>query len=353
MQTLVISLVQNFWSLLNAIAPYILLGVLIAGLFKLLLPNSFIKKHLAQKSFMANIKAAVLGIPLPLCSCSVIPFVSALRQAGASKSAIQTFLIATPITGADSILATYGVFGWLFTGYRVLSSLVIALIAGFLSLLFIKESPIVEDESIATESCCSHSEGAEKSVCSIEHTPPTNKIRKVFHYAFDEIYSDIAKSLMLGILLGALIMTVMPDNLAQYLSANLWLNYLIILLVSMPLYVCATASIPLGLSLLAAGFSPGAAFIFLTAGPATNAITMSVVLKVLGRSSLIVYLLAVLLGSALFGYLFDTFFTETSFVTRVLEAHHEEPNGIMQLSAIVLLALSLWYIVIKPRLHSH
>ncbi len=351
---LFLEFLYNFWALLNSIAIFILIGVIIAGVFKLLLPDAFVKKHLGQHNFISTIKAAILGIPLPLCSCSVIPFISALRKSGASKSATQTFLIATPITGADSIMATYGVFGWVFTLYRLISSLVIALIAGFLTLL------LVPDDN-------------EKSINKPKYTPidPSNKpnlaypvgkplnikvvkaenklgmVRQILSYAFDDIYKDIAKSLMIGIVIGALIVTFMPANLSDYISSNAFINYALVLLISMPLYVCATASIPLGISLLAAGFSPGAAFIFLTAGPATNTITMSVVLKTLGKISLIIYLSSVLIGSLLFGYFFDGFFAESLSSIKMLDIHKDDPGFIAQISSVILLYLSLKYIFNK------
>lgn len=340
MKELALQFVYNFWALLNSIAFFILLGVLIAGVFKLLLPDAFIRRHLGRHNYMSNIKAAVLGIPLPLCSCSVIPFVSALRKSGASKSATQTFLIATPITGADSIMATYGVFGWLFTIYRVMSSIVIALVAGLLTVLFVSEEGDEEERKLEKPSLAVTS-------LSIGRVNPKDKksiFKQIISYAFDDIYKDIARSLMIGMIVGALIVTFMPENLSEYISSNFFLNYSLVLAVSMPLYVCATASIPLGLSLLAAGFSPGAAFIFLTAGPATNAITMSVVLKTLGRTSLIIYLSSVLIGSLMFAYVFDSLFSESLPHASVLNAHEESPGVIAQLSSVVLLYLSIMYI---------
>ncbi len=357
---LFLEFLYNFWALLNSIAVFILIGVIVAGIFKHFLPDSFIKKHLGQHNFIANIKAALLGIPLPLCSCSVIPFISALRKGGASKSAIQTFLIATPITGADSILATYGVFGWVFTLYRLISSVFIALMAGLFTLFLVKE----KQEEI------NHKDNTSNST---KYTPldPSNKppfaypvgkplkikvvkaedkasiLQKILSYAFDDIYKDIAKSLMIGIIIGALIVTFMPDNLSDYISSSLILNYILVLAISMPLYVCATASIPLGLSLLAAGFSPGAAFIFLTAGPATNTITMSVVLKTLGKTSLIIYLSSVLIGSLLFGLLFDSFFSQSFASINILNADKEDIGFIAQISSVILLYLSLKYIFNK------
>ena len=303
---LFLAFLNNFWMLLNSIAVFILIGVIIAGVFKLLMPDAFIKKHLGQHNFMSNIKAAVLGIPLPLCSCSVIPFISALRKSGASKSATQTFLIATPITGADSIMATYGIFGWVFTLFRIVSSVIIALVAGLLTLFFVKEddSKPEQESQIKAQEDLSYPFGKPLNISVVKEGNKKSAFQLVMSYAFDDIYKDIARSLMIGVIIGALIVTFMPENLSNYISSNQLLNYVLVLVVSMPLYVCATASIPLGLSLLATGFSPGAAFIFLTAGPATNTITMSVVLKTLGKTSLIIYLSSVLIGSLVFGFIF-------------------------------------------------
>jgi uncharacterized membrane protein YraQ (UPF0718 family) len=352
---LFLEFLYNFWALLNSIAVFILIGVIIAALFKLLLPDSFIKKHLGQPNFISTIKAAVLGIPLPLCSCSVIPFISALRKSGASKSATQTFLIATPITGADSIMATYGVFGWVFTLYRIISSVIIALVAGLLTLFFVAndkaDKPINKAKYTPLDpnkkTSIAYPTGKLLNIKVVKAEDKLGIIPQVLSYAFDDIYKDIAKSLMIGIIIGALIVTFMPENLSDYISSNVLMNYVLVLLISMPLYVCATASIPLGLSLLAAGFSPGAAFIFLTAGPATNTITMSVVLKTLGKTSLIIYLSSVLIGSLLFGYFFDSFFSASISSIHIMDAHKDDPGFIAQISSVILLYLSLKYIFNK------
>jgi uncharacterized membrane protein YraQ (UPF0718 family) len=376
MKTLVLEFLSNFWILLSSISVYILIGVLVAGVFKLLLPDAVVKKHLGSHNFIANIKAAILGIPLPLCSRSVRPFVSALKKSGASKSAIQTFLISTPITGADSIMATYGVFGWLFTLYRVITSVVISLIAGFFTLFFDRDDKIDADKeaikttakanktlteplSEAGQSFKPVSQSAYKVINSplninvganaallnigvVKEEDKKNIFQRVLAYSFDDILKDISRSLLIGILIGAVIVTFMPENLAEYISANIFLNYLLVLSVSVPLYVCATSSIPLGLSLLSAGFSPGAAFIFLTAGPATNTVTISVVQKTLGKRSLIIYLLSVILGSLLFGTLFDYIFPH-SLEKMLIFPLEETPGFIAQISSVILLYLTLKY----------
>lgn len=349
MKEIILEFLGNFWILLNSIAFFILVGVLIAGVFKMLLPDAFIKKHLGQHNFMANIKAAVLGIPLPLCSCSVIPFVSALKKSGASRSAIQTFLISTPITGADSIMATYAVFGWLFTIYRVITSIIISLFAGLLTLLLVKDESdqLMNKASISQLKVANHIIGQPLAIKVVKAEDQKNLFQKIVSYAFDDIYKDIARSLMIGLLLGALIVTFMPQNLVDFISSNPLLNYVLVLAVSIPLYVCATASIPLGLSLLSAGFSPGAAFIFLTAGPATNTVTMSVVLKTLGKMSLIIYLSSVIIGSLFFGFFFDSIFPESLGQMFIIDKYEEEAGFIAQASSVILLYLSLKYIFNK------
>lgn len=358
MEVIIFELLGNFWELLTSIAIYILIGVLLAGVFKLYLPETFIKRHLGGRSFMTNIKAAFIGIPLPLCSCSVIPFVSALKKSGASKSAIQTFLISTPITGADSILATYGVFGWVFTAYRTMSSVMISLLAGFLSLIFVQEDNIAK-QNISYKSFraannptfpISLSSAIAPTPAKAEKTIPAGlkaSLKAIYNYAFDDIYKDIAKSLLIGIVLGALVMTFMPENLAQLLSSNLLLNYFLVLLIAIPLYVCATSSVPLGIALLSGGFSPGAVFIFLTAGPATNIITMSVVAKTLGKKSLIVYLSSILAGSLFFAFIFDWYFSEILSNIMSLSHEHESISLLDHIAGLIMLALSFKYISIR------
>ncbi len=347
MKVLFLEFLSNFWFLMTSIAPYILVGVVVAGVFKHILPDALIQKHLGENSFIASIKAAVLGIPLPLCSCSVLPFISSLKKSGASKSAIQTFLIATPITGVDSVLATYGVFGWIFSGYRLISSVIISLTAGLLTAIFIA------DNNGTLEITRKKKTRTKLGDIAISVNPkPTNNLHwkkpvQILSLAFDDIYRDIAKSLMIGVILGALIVSFIPNDLTQYISENQWLNYSLVILVSIPLYMCATASIPLGLSLIIAGFSPGAAFIFLTAGPATNAITISVVLKTLGTSSLLIYLSSVIIGSFLFAYLFDTYFSHglTTAISTHIEA--EQFGFINQVSAVILMYISIKLIFSK------
>jgi len=130
---------NTLFDLSNAIAPYILFGLLFAGILHELVPETLVTKHLGKENIISVIKSTIFGIPLPVCSCGVIPLARSIKKSGASKGATLSFLISTPITGVDSILATYGIFGWIFTLYRIFTSMIIATAAGILTNIFDKE----------------------------------------------------------------------------------------------------------------------------------------------------------------------------------------------------------------------
>ena len=244
----------NFLNLANAMSIYILFGLIFAGFLKELLPKDFITKHLGKSSIGSVIKATLLGIPMPVCSCSVIPLAKSLQKEGASRGAVQSFLISTPITGIDSILATYSFFGWFFTIFRVVTSIIMAITAGVLQNLFYKEPKLkfnltptkanfatnFNTKSVNFSSTCS------SSCCANEPKKESFSIKRVFTYAFNTLFSDIAKSLFIGLLIGALFTTFLPKELLLSMSDNLILTYLIVIAISMPLYVCATSSLPIG-----------------------------------------------------------------------------------------------------------
>ncbi|MCK4875905.1 MAG: SO_0444 family Cu/Zn efflux transporter, partial [Sulfurimonas sp.] len=270
----------------NAMAPYILFGLLFAGILHELVPDSIVTKHLGKESIGSVIKSTIFGIPLPVCSCGVIPLATSIKKSGASKGATLSFLISTPITGVDSILATFGMFGWVFTIYRVITSMFIAMFAGILTNLLDKETEkkdtfsmkAPQDEVVAH--CCSS-----KSSCSTDEKKKSFSFSKAMKYAFVTLLGDIAKPLFWGLVLGALITIAIPQNLSDILVKYDWLSYLIAIAIAVPMYVCATASLPIAAALMLSGVSAGAAFVFLSAGPATNTVTIGVVKKMLGTKS--------------------------------------------------------------------
>lgn len=325
------------WELSLAGAPYILGGVIAAGFLHLWLPEDFISRHLGSDDAKGVAKAALFGMPLPVCSCSVIPLAAALKKRGAGNGPVLAFLISTPITGADSIVATYGVLGGVFTLFRLLSSLVIALAAGLAANLWATDAPPAEPAP-EKESC---------GCCSC-HAPEPKKepapILKALDYAFNDLFKDIAKPLAVGILLGGAVTALLPESMKELAGEAPWLGYMAALAVSLPLYVCATASIPLAASMVLAGFTPGAAFVLLTAGPATNTVTLSVVAKMLGKKALALYLAAIILGSLLFGIALDLLFDRLAIDASALVHMNEEPGLFSVAANLVMIGLIFRYL---------
>ena len=334
MYNLFTEFISNFITLLNQMSFYILLGIFVASILKFILPDDFIKRHLGTNSFKSVLKASLIGIPLPLCSCSVIPFVASLKESGASKSSIQTFLISTPITGADSILATYGVLGGVFTIFRLISSLIISIIAGILSILLLKSDKNLNRSSDNQQKCSCN--------CSCKSVKKQHSFRDIVDYAFNSLFKDIAKPLLIGLLVGASLSLITPADLKDIISDNYFVSYIIALAIATPLYVCATASIPIGASLLALGFPAGAVLMFLTAGPATNAVTISVVLSNLGKKSLIIYLSSIIIGSFIFGFILDYLSISLNLDLNTI-IHDEDISFIDYISSAILSVLMIFY----------
>ncbi|MDF1874248.1 SO_0444 family Cu/Zn efflux transporter [Sulfurimonas sp. SAG-AH-194-I05] len=341
----------------HAMSPYILFGLIFAGILHEIVPDTLVTKHLGNENILSVIKSTLFGIPLPVCSCGVIPLATSIKKSGASKGATLSFLISTPITGADSILATYGMFGWIFTIYRVITSMVIATVAGILSNLFDKEKPKPAFSAFAPQgNKASFSMNAPKpqqeapsSCCSTQTKKDKFSLKKVFTYSFGTLLKDIAKPLFIGLVLGAFITIAIPQNLSEILLEYGWLSYLVAIAIAVPMYVCATASLPIAAALMIAGVSPGAAFVFLTAGPATNTVTMGVVKSLLGLKSLYIYLGSIILGSIVFGLGLDYIFNINDIDPTSLIHMHEEVGIIQIFSTTVLWAFILYY-MLKPYL---
>jgi uncharacterized membrane protein YraQ (UPF0718 family) len=340
---LAVAFANNFLILLDAMAIYILVGLLFAGILKQLVPDDFVLKHLGKGSISSVLKATLFGIPLPVCSCSVIPLAQSLRKEGASKGAVQSFLISTPITGVDSILATFSFFGLIFTIFRVISSVIIAIIVGLIQNFIEKENPTDINDTKVTASCCS-----DTSCSSSSKEKNKFSFKKAFSYAYVTLFKDMVKALFIGLLLGALFTTFTPKEYTSMLFENQILTYFVILIFAMPLYVCATASLPIAAAFILQGMSGGAAFIFLTAGPATSAITMSVVYKTLGKTSLIVYVSTIAVLSFIFAYIYDFLFGNINIIN--FSNNIEHSSLFSQIASFIMLALMSYYLI-KPWLY--
>ena len=343
-------------NLSNAMAPYILFGLLFAGILHELVPDTLVKNHLGKDSIGSVIKATIFGIPLPVCSCGVIPLATSIKKSGASNGATLSFLISTPITGIDSILATYGMFGWAFTIYRIISSMIISIIAGILSNIFVqKEQSKSQQPAFSMDAPAQSSGEAQESTCcsggsccssseSVKKTPLT-MAKDALSYSFGTLLKDIASPLLMGLLVGALITVAVPENLSEILVKYNWLSYIIVIAIAVPMYVCATASLPIAAGLMLAGVSPGAAFVFLSAGPATNTVTIGVVKKMLGSKTLFIYLGTIVVGSIIFGLGFDYLLRDVSIKELV---HMEEHASLIAWASTVVLWGFVLFYVIKP-----
>ena len=331
----ILNFLQNFWELSIMIGLYILIGLIFVGIVHLYVSEDWIKKHLGEDNKFSAIKGALYGIPLPLCSCGVIPLATSLRQKGASKKAVTSFYITTPMTGVDSIIATYGVFGLPMAMIRVISSFISGVIAGS----FVKESydDIQQEEE---KSCCS------SCGCSSNEPVKENKLKKAFDYSVNEVFSDLAKPMFYGLILATLFMLLIPNNGVEFLNDNLLLAYTLVFLVALPLYVCSISAIPIALSMLAVGVSPGVAFIFLAAAPATNIITAGIIKKILGTDVLIIYLISIILVTISFALMIDFVFPKEWFVY-TLDALENESKSILDIGGAVIFLITMFYFVIK------
>lgn len=285
---------QAILQLLNAMSPYLLLGFLLAGLLHAFVPRGGFTRHLAAPSFVSVLKATLLGIPLPLCSCGVIPTAMSLRREGASRGAVAAFLIATPQTGLDSIFATYSLMGFPFALVRPLAALATALLGGALvNTLGGRAAAEAAPAPAAAASRDSSAAQAPQGFCA--------KLATALRYGFVEMMEDIGKWLVVGIVVAAVITLALPDSAFTLFRDNTLASMLLVLAISVPMYLCATGSIPIAVALLLKGLTPGAALVLLMAGPACNAASMLVVRKVLGTRTLLLYLLSILLGAVGFG----------------------------------------------------
>ena len=282
------------WGICLEMAPYLLLGFLFSGIISVFIDDSLVYKQIGQKKFSSVMKSTLMGIPLPLCSCGVIPVAATLKDYGASKGATTSFLVSTPQTGLDSIFLTYGMLGPVFAIFRPIAAFISGLFCGLIV------NTIDEEEHIHS----SQNSKIKKNISSF-----TERLANGLKYGFLTLPEDIVVPLFQGLVIAACIgFFVPPDFIASYVSSNALLEYFVMLLVSLPLYVCATASIPIALVLYSKGISAGAIFIFLMAGPATNASSIAIIGNIMGKKILYIYMVLIAFSAVFFGVIFDLFF---------------------------------------------
>lgn len=318
----------DFIEILNEMSPYLMLGFLFAGILKVAFPQKFIDKYLGQKNGKSVLYASLLGIPLPLCSCGVIPTGISFYKSGASKGSSVSFLISTPQTGVDSILVTYSLLGLPFAIIRPFIALITGFLGGLLANRFDTDEKAVT-ESIEDSCCTTEKEsdcGCDEN-CATETKEKRPALYTMFKYAFVDFLQDISKWLIIGLLLAAFISVLIPDDFFSSYIGNDFIGMLVILVASIPLYICATSSVPVAAILMMKGISPGAALVFLMAGPATNAATITVLNKVMGKKTMWSYLISIISGALLFGLLIDNVFPREWFEMSTLHNHMHAHEG--------------------------
>lgn len=284
-------LLNSLLFMLNEMSPYILLGFLIAGIMHAFIPQRTFARHLSGTGWKSVVKSAAIGIPLPLCSCGVLPTAIAMRRNGASRAASTSFLISTPQTGVDCIAATWSLLGPAFAILRPLAALITALLGGV---------AVGKSEKTAEKEAC-RPECKEQD----EAKPIVRKCLDALRYGFIDLVGSIGGWLVTGLVIAALITVYVPADFFSALGSNPLLSMITVLIIAVPMYVCATGSIPIALSLVLKGLSPGTAFVLLMAGPAANFASFTLISREMGRKAAFIYLVSIILGAIAFGLTID------------------------------------------------
>jgi uncharacterized protein len=337
-----LEILRSSWEMLLESSVFVLFGLLIGGILKVFLSPGLVAKHLGANGAASVFKAALFGIPLPLCSCGVLPTAVSLKKQGASNGATTAFLISTPESGVDSISITYALLDPLMTVARPIAAFFSAISAGLVENLF---SPAKKDwlqeSGGPINTCSASSESSSADPDQSIFTKAANGMR----YAIGDLWRDIAVWFLLGILLSGIITVLVPDNL---LSAHLGggLSAMLIMLAAgVPIYICASASTPIAAALILKGVSPGAALVFLLVGPATNMASLTVLTGLLGRAAMMRYLFILSSSAVLSGVLLDQLYNYSGISAKAVAG---QAAAIMPLPLELAATLLLLLLSVKP-----
>ena len=345
---------NQFIDLVTEMSPYLLLGFLLAGLMHAFIPGTIYSKYLAKPNMRSVVLAALFGIPLPLCSCGVLPTAMSLRREGASKGAAVSFLIATPQTGVDSIIATFSLMGLPFAVIRPIAALATAIFGGKMVNVIEGDEGAGKFDSTNEQT---HDDLCGDSCCGGHDKVPTSFVGKVIEalrYAYIDMMESVGKWLVVGLVVAGLITIFVPDSYFEIFKDNSFTSMLLVLCISIPMYLCATGSIPIAVALMMKGLTPGAALVLLMAGPACSVASVLVVSKVLGRRTLIAYLGSIISGAVGFGLVTDYLLPRAWFMSHLVanDACCEEESSLFATSCTILLFLLLANAFIRRRFRS-
>lgn len=328
---------KEIFELVNEMSPYLLLGFLLAGVMHVFVPSTLYSRYLSAGNFRSVLYSALFGIPLPLCSCGTIPTAMSLHREGASKGATVSFLIATPQTGVDSIIATYSLMGLPFAILRPVAALFTALFGGLMVNKFAPEETKMQTQTKVEEKTLKEEFG------EIMQRGWGRNLWGVLKYAFFDMMQDIGKWLVIGLVVAGLITVFVPDTFFNTFKDNTLLSIGLVLAFAIPMYLCATGSIPIAVALMLKGLSPGAALVLLMAGPASNAASILVVSKVLGKRTMLLYLLSIIGGATLFALGIDYLLPQEWFTAPLKQLHTccADGSSAFNIGATIVLGLLL------------
>jgi uncharacterized membrane protein YraQ (UPF0718 family) len=359
-------IIKAFAGFLMEASPFMLLGLFFAGILKAYLPDDIVKKHIGSNKRGGILKASAFGVPIPLCSCGVVPAAAGIRKQGAGKGPVVSFLISTPETGVDSIAITWAMLGPVMAVIRPVGAFFTAVFTGSLVAFFDKESKEkIKEIDLSLTSCgCSSSTCSDNDIkkeilpmadsCGCSSTKEVkdsyfSKFKNGMRFAFIELIDDIAIWFMVGVLFAAGIAVFITPEMVNTVSAKSSVLIMgLMLLISVPLYVCATSSTPIAAAFLMTGISPGAALVFLLAGPATNAASFSVISKLIGKKSAFIYLAGIVISSLIIGFGADYFFVLAGYeIVPSVGAIEEGMTFYVQLVSTIILLLFMAYPIVK------
>ena len=331
-------LAMEFWSIMAEMSPYLIFGFAVAGIISVLLSADTIRNHLGGSSFSSVVKASIFGVPLPLCSCGVLPVTMSLQKSGAGKGACISFLLSTPQTGVDSIAVTYALLGPVFAIIRPIITFITGVVGGVAVNIFEEQTPQKEPVSTkSTKTDCSCEDN-----CGKEETTKKKNIKSLsawidgLKYGFITLPQDSASAMLIGLIVASLLTAIIPDD---FFAGNLGrgpLSLIAMVFIGMPIYVCSSASVPIAAAMILKGLSPGAALVFLMTGPATNAASYTMVWKQFGTKTAVIYILTVIFCSIGAGLIVDYLAFEVG-IEMIQHCMFMPPKWLGNISAIVLL----------------
>jgi uncharacterized protein len=341
-------LLYEIWRYTREVSFYLLAGFFLAGIIRAFITEKTVRDLLGRNGFRGVLYAALIGVPLPLCSCSVLPTAAALRKQGASRAATTSFLISTPETGVDSISVSYAMLDIVMTIARPIAALATALVTGIAELIF---NPEREEEPPPSETETCHACNEPEP----DNTSTFSRLTGGLRYSFLVLMADLSIYMAFGLVLAGTASFVLPEGAFQNLPGGQWAAMALIIGIGVPLYICATSSTPLAAALILKGLSPGAALLLLLVGPATNLSSLSVIWRILGPRSLVIYLLGITGCGLAFAFGLDYLYpmlglNPSATIGAAMEMLPPPVENICGVILCLLLAYGIFKSKIKPRL---